>query len=212
MAGGGAVHLVKSGHRCPGLLIMVGAPGSGKSYLGRTLAAALGAELIQTDAVRKELFPQPSYSSAEAATVYSVCHRRIAAALAEGRCVVFDGTNLRERRRRTLYQLAERAMAPALIVVAYASEATIRERLHFRAAGGDPTDQSDADWGIYLRMRRDTELVPRPHIVVNTAANPGPVIRLLQHRLREPYQPPNRERRGPESRRRGRPGPWIDGG
>jgi predicted kinase len=162
---------------------MVGAPGSGKSYLGRTLSVALGAELIQTDAVRKELFPDPRYTPAEAATVYATCHRRIAAALAAGCRVVFDGTNLREKRRRTLYQLAERAKAPVLVVVAYASEATIRDRLRHRAAGGDPEDQSDATWEIYLRMRRDTEPVPRPHVVVNTAVSPGPVIRLLERSL-----------------------------
>lgn len=183
MSGDEALHLSVSGHRCAALVIMVGAPGSGKSYLGRTLSVALGAELIQTDGVRKELFPEPSYTPDEASTVYGVCHRRIAAALAEGKCVIFDGTNLRERRRRTLYQLAERAKAQVWIVVAYASEETIRQRLQFRAAGGDPTDQSDADWAIYLRMRRDTEPVPRPHLVVNTATDPAPVIRLLRQRL-----------------------------
>ena len=183
MAEEAALHLSQSGHRCPALLIMVGAPGSGKSYLGRTLSEALGADLVQTDAVRKELFPNPAYTSAEASSVYSTCHKRIAEALAEGRCVVFDGTNLREKRRRTLYQLAERAKAPSLIVVAYASEETIRARLTHRAAGGDPSDQSDADWTVYLRMRRDTEPIPRPHIVVNTEASFGPVIRLLEQRL-----------------------------
>jgi predicted kinase len=181
-----ALHLSPSGHRCPALVIMVGAPGSGKSYLGRTLSTALGAELIQTDAVRKELFPEPSYTPAEASAVYTTCHTRIAAALAEGKRVVFDATNLREKRRRTLYQLAERAEAPWLIVVAYASEATIRERLRGRVAGADPTDQSDADWGIYLRMRRDTEPVPQPHIMVNTEVSADPVVRLLKRRLSGP--------------------------
>jgi len=175
--------LSSSSNRCPALLIMVGAPGSGKSYLGRTLSDALGADLIQTDAVRKELFPDPRYTQSEAATVYNTCHRRIGEALAEGRCVVFDGTNLRERQRRTLYQLAERARAEAIVVVAYASEETIRARLRHRAEGRDPDDQSDADWPVYLRMRRDTEPVPRPHLIVNTAAGTGPVIRLLQRRL-----------------------------
>jgi hypothetical protein len=32
-------------------------------------------------------------------------------------------------------------------------------------------------------MRRDTEPIPRPHIVVNTEASFGPVIRLLEQRL-----------------------------
>lgn len=195
MSGDIALHLSESGLRCPALLIMVGAPGSGKSYLGRTLSAALGAELIQTDGVRKEVFPQPRYTPDEHATVYGVCHRRIAAALAEGKRVVFDGTNLRERRRRTLYQLAERARAHVLAIVAYAPEETIRARMGFRAAGGDPTDKSDADWDIYLKMRRDTEPVARPHLVVNTTTSPEPVIRLLKRRLSEPYPPLDRSLR-----------------
>jgi predicted kinase len=169
--------------RCPALIIMVGAPGSGKSYLGRALSEALEALLIQTDAVRKELYPDPSYTSAEAATVYGVCHKRIAEALAEGACVVFDGTNLSERHRRTLYTLGERAKATTVVVVAYASEATIRARLRHRAESRDPDDQSDADWPVYLRLRRENEPIPRPHIVVNTEAGPGPVVRLLQRRL-----------------------------
>lgn len=163
---------------------MVGAPGSGKSYLARTLSAALGADLIQTDAVRRELFPDPRYTPGEAATVYMECHRRIAAALAGGACVIFDGTNLRERRRRTLYQIAERAGAKTIIVVAYASDEVIRARLRHRIEARDPEDQSDADLAIYLRMRQGVEPVPRPHVVVNTVAAPGPVIRLLEHHLR----------------------------
>jgi predicted kinase len=174
-----------AGSRCPALLIMVGAPGSGKSHLGRTLSEALGAELIQTDAVRKELFPDPRYTSAEAATVYATCHHRIAAALAEGRCVVFDGTNLRERQRWTLYQLGERARAKVIVVVAYAPEETIRARLRHRAEARDPDDQSDADWPVYLRMRGNTAPVPRPHVIVNTAVGTQPVVRLLQRRLAE---------------------------
>jgi predicted kinase len=177
--------LASSGNRCPALVIMVGAPGSGKSYLARTLSAALGAELVQTDAVRKELFPDPRYTSSEHATVYDTCRRRIAELLGRGVCAIFDGTNLREKRRASLYQLAQRAGAQAIVVVAYASDEVIRARLQQRAERRDPEDQSDADLPIYLRMRRDVEPVPRPHIVVNTAAAPGPVIRLLERRLAE---------------------------
>jgi predicted kinase len=168
---------------------MVGTPGSGKSYLARTLSVAFGAELIQTDAVRKELFPDPHYTPGEAAAVYGTCHRRIAAALGRGQCVIFDGTNLRERRRRTLYQLAERTHARAIVVVAYASDEVIRARLQHRAEGRDPEDQSDADLAVYLRMRQSVQPVPRPHIMVNTAAAPGPVIRLLERQLAPPPSP-----------------------
>ena len=162
---------------------MVGSPGSGKSYLGRTLSAALDAMLIQTDAVRKEMFPEPSYAPREAAAVYAACHQQIAEALARGERIVFDGTNLRERQRNTLYGLADRAGAMLVVVVAYASEAVIRQRLRQRAEGHDPDDQSDADWPVYLRMRGNAEPVLRPHLVVNTAVSPAPVIRLLRQQL-----------------------------
>ena len=192
-----------SGERWPALVIMVGAPGSGKSYLARMLGAALGAVLIQTDVVRKELYPDPQYTAAEHTAVYAACHQRIREALARGERVVFDATNLRERRRRTLYQMAERADAIVEIVVAYASDAVIRERLRGRAEGVDPEDRSDADLGVYLRMRRDTEPVPRPHVVVNTSAAPGPAIRLLERQLSErPAGPVERPAQRGEGRRR----------
>ena len=132
---------------------MVGAPGSGKSHLGQILARDLGAGIIQTDAVRKELFPRPRYTSAEAKAVYAACHRRIPEALARGQRVVFDATNLQERRREVLYGLAERA-ATLVIVAAYAPVDVIRARLAQRVHARTPGDVSDADWSVYLKLRR----------------------------------------------------------
>jgi predicted kinase len=157
--------------RCAALIVMVGAPGSGKSYLGRTLSAALDAKLIQTDAVRKAMFPDPNYSQREASAVYAACHQQISDALRSGERVVFDGTNLREKQRATLYSLADRAQAKLIVVVAYAPESAIRERLRQRMTDRDP------------RMRGHAEPVLRPHLVVNTTVSPEPVIRLLRQRL-----------------------------
>jgi predicted kinase len=147
------------------------------------VSAALGAELIQTDAVRKEMFPTPRYTTREAAAVYAACHRLIAAALARGARVVFDGTNLREGHRVTLYQRADRAGASLLGVVAYAPEAVIRERMRQRQEHRDPDDQSDADWQVYLRLRGHADPIRRPHVIVNTTVAPEPVFRLLQRHL-----------------------------
>ena len=129
------------------------------------------------------MFPEPTYKPGEAAAVYTACHQQIAEALARGERVVFDGTNLSERRRKTLYTLADQAGATLIVVVAYASEAVIRERLRQRAEGRDPDDQSDADWPVYLRMRGNAEPVLRPHLIVNTAVSAAPVVRLLRHQL-----------------------------
>jgi predicted kinase len=188
------------------LIVMVGAPGSGKSYLAQIVASSIGAKLIQTDAVRKELFPRPRYTPAEASAVYAACHQRIREALGQGKRVVFDGTNLRERRRLTLYQIAERAGAALTIVAAYAPESVIRARLEQRLRARTPGDVSDADWRIYLQLRHDAEPIPRLHIVANTVAAPGPVVRLLRRHLEEPL-PASAER----GERRGRAGSHLLG-
>lgn len=163
---------------------MVGAPGSGKTFLGRLIATDLGAEHVQTDVVRKEMFPRPRYTSAEAAQVYEVCRQRAGAALRRGARVVFDGTNLRERRRRSLYQLAERAGATLVVVVARAPEAVIGARLARRVAVRDPGEASDADWRIYLQLRGQAEPVHVPHLIVNTLAGPEPALRAVRRLAR----------------------------
>jgi predicted kinase len=162
------------------LVIMVGAPGSGKSYLAAQIADALGASLIQTDAVRKQLFPSPKYTPSEAAAVYGACHQRIRETLTQGGRVVFDGTNLVERRRRTLYALADDTHATLAIVATYAPEAVVRARLEQRMTARTPGDVSDADWAVYLRLRKDAQPIGRPHIIANTVVGAGPVIRLIR--------------------------------
>ena len=174
------------------LIVMVGLPGAGKSFLARAVATNFGAVLIQTDAIRKELFPRPRYTSKELRTVYAIAHRRLAAALAAGRRVVFDATNLRERTRAILYRIAERHAARLIVLVAYAPEDVIRARLAGRVEGRDPDDRSDADWAIYLRMRGTAEPVRRPHIVANTVAASATVLRLLRRELDESVPPTDR--------------------
>ncbi len=148
--------------------MMVGAPGTGKSYFARLLAERTGAVIIQTDAIRKELFAHPSYTPREHAIVYREAHRRIAEALARGDKVVFDATNLYESKRRILYRLADQAGARLVIVVTYAPPEVVFLRLEGRAKRLDPADLSDADWSIYVQMRQKMEPIRRDHWVVNT--------------------------------------------
>ena len=151
------------------LIMMVGAPGTGKTYVARRLAAALGATLVQTDAIRKQHFHPPRYTPAEHATVYRLAHEHIRRLLSQGRSVIFDATNLLEDRRQEVYRLAEEAGAALLIIWTYAPEAVVAERLRSRAMRPAPGDLSDATWEIYLRLRQRMDPIPRPHFLLNTA-------------------------------------------
>lgn len=162
------------------LILMVGAPGTGKSHLARQIANRLDAVLVQTDAVRKELFPSPSYTPREMGAVYGLCHRRLEEGLRAGRVVIFDATSLRERTRSTVYRLAERCGASLLVVAAHAHVGVIRERLASRMVARSYDDLSDADWTVYRRMVTGAEPIRRPHLIANTSVSPEPVLRLLE--------------------------------
>jgi len=167
----------------PALIVLVGPPGTGKSHLARQIVAVLDARLIQTDAVRKQLFPDPRYTAPEMRSVYAACRCRISAALAAAELVIFDATNLRERSRASLYRLADRHRAGLIVLVAYAPPKVIRQRLARRHRKPDPADLSDADWDVYERMAKTAEPVARPHIVANTCVSPAPLLRLLKRLL-----------------------------
>src|SRR5207245_123301 len=100
----------------PLLVMLVGPPGTGKSRLARRLGAALDAQVVESDRVRKQLFAEPRYTGSEHAAVYGWCHTVLRSALVVGRRVVFDATNLEERIRRKVYDIAEQCDARLLIV------------------------------------------------------------------------------------------------
>lgn len=159
----------------PVLILMSGLPGSGKSYLSERLAAELSAAVIESDCVRKALFPQPMYSARESATVHCTCQRTIRWLLSKGIRVIFDATNLVEFQREALYQLAERGGARLLIVRVVAPEEVIRERLARRSADAQST--SDADWTIYRRMSKREQTIRRPHLRIDTSEDIDAAVR-----------------------------------
>jgi predicted kinase len=151
------------------LTLLVGAPATGKSRLARRLASVLHAQVIESDRVRKQLFAEPRYTGGEHAAVYGWCHTILKSALVVGRSVIFDATNLEERVRRRVYDIADDCQARLAIVWVTCPPGVVQERMLRRQQRLDSDDVSDADWPVYLDLRRKAEPIRRPHIVINTA-------------------------------------------
>jgi predicted kinase len=210
----------------PALVMLCGLPGTGKSTLARRLDHRLPAVVIESDRLRRKLFPQPTYTAEESRQVHTVCHILMGWYLRHYYHVVYDATNLYEYHRRLVYRLADRSGARLLVMEVTANDDVIRERLaprrredqlparrdgqaqrppgardgcstprgpgkseddsaepSGRASGrGLAEDYSDADWEVYLRMRRRAEPIQHEHIILDTSDGDveGAVKRILE--------------------------------
>lgn len=167
----------------PVLVVLCGLPGTGKSTLAHRLHHRLPAVVIESDRVRQGLFAgpdyatqardSPTYTAEESRRVHVVCHILIGWCLRHYYHVVYDATNLYERHRQLAYRLATQNGAQLLVVAVTAGEEVIRQRLAPRRQGEqttrDPENYSDADWEVYVHMRRRAEPIQHEHITVDTS-------------------------------------------
>jgi predicted kinase len=155
----------------PVLIMLCGLPATGKSYLARCLVEQMPFVIVETDFVRKTLFPSPTYSGEESNFVHRVSHALMEKLLRRGARVIFDATNLLEFHREKVYRLARSTAAKLVIVQTVAPETVVRERLEKRQVARDSDDVSDANWAIYKRMASTQQPIGHPHLIVDTSGD-----------------------------------------
>ena len=160
----------------PAFVVVSGLPGTGKSFFCRRLAERQPFCILESDAIRKTLFPSPDYSITESARLFSACHSLIEWLLRNGVPVIFDATNLSEGHRGHLYRISDRSGARLVLVRVEAPSVVAYQRLQERKAAGNPEDKSDADWEVYRRMEQRAEKFRRNHFAVDTSRDITPVV------------------------------------
>ncbi|MDY6764385.1 MAG: AAA family ATPase, partial [Halobacteria archaeon] len=91
----------------PRLIVICGYPGVGKSTVASLIAEETNARIYDSDHVRKELFPDPTYSREESRTVYNELLERGREALEDGETVVLDATFSRRSKREQAESIAD---------------------------------------------------------------------------------------------------------
>jgi aminoglycoside phosphotransferase family enzyme/predicted kinase len=186
--------------RGPALVLMAGLSGTGKSVVGATLAARIGAAYVSSDAVRKRLagldprtpvlgrYREGLYDADTTARTYEALREHAAVQLKAGHAVVLDATHQRALDRRAALDVARAAGVPALLVELRLDAATARARIEARAS--DPLRTSDATRAIYEQQRGGFEAITpaegAPHLVLDAALSPAALARAIEAALPSP--------------------------
>ena len=167
----------------PGFILVSGLPGTGKTYFCRKLCKKYDFCVLESDALRKVIFPKPNYSAEESRRLFSAVHSLLEWLLNRGVPVCFDATNLSESNRQYLYRISERTGARLILVSVEAPPELAYQRLQARKSAANPDSNSDADWEIYRQMKPKAEKIRRNHFIVDTSRDITPVINKIVRSL-----------------------------
>ncbi|OGO30041.1 MAG: hypothetical protein A2Z29_06385 [Chloroflexi bacterium RBG_16_56_11] len=160
----------------PTIVVVSGLPGTGKSSFSRRLAERLPFVILESDALRKALFAEPTYSATESARLFNTIHFLIDGLLKKGMPLILDATNLSERYRERIYSIADHRQARLILVLVQAPPGVVQERLKARAGRRDSSESSEADWAVYEKLKTTAEKIRRNHFVVDTSRDITPII------------------------------------
>ena len=179
----------------PVLVLLAGLTGTGKSLLAQGLARRLGAEVVRTDVLRKELlsippaerrpdaFGQGIYSDQITDRTYSRALEIASAHLTKGRSAVIDASYKRREERLRAAEKANKLGTDFFLVECVCPEETVKGRLENRRG-----DASDGRWEIFLAQKADfdpvTEIPAASHIVIDTAQDPDACMADVLRRIR----------------------------
>jgi predicted kinase len=167
------------------LVLVGGLPGTGKSTLAAGLGSALGADVLRTDVVRKELaglapdtsgasgFGEGIYSATATEATYAELVERARQALAHGRSVVLDASWSSAAARAAARDVADATSSDLVELRCTAPAEVAARRLRERALrGGDP---SDADPAVAAAMASVADAWPEA-TELDTVAPPDDVL------------------------------------
>ncbi len=145
----------------PLIVMILGLPGSGKSYFAERLAEKIKAMYFGSDRLRKELFPKRTYSNREKEKVYKLMLEKMKRAMDQNKNVVLDAT-FHKNNTRQLFIDNMTKDARVFFIKVRADENIIRERLK------KSRPYSEADFEIYKLIQNEWEPLKQPHLTLDS--------------------------------------------
>ena len=112
----------------PLILMVIGVPGSGKSFFARQFASTFSTPLVSYDYIRSRLFETPTFSNKEEAVVYSLAGQQITELLKTEKTFIVDGGLNDKNDRASLARLAHKAGFGTLVIWVQTDELASKSR------------------------------------------------------------------------------------
>ena len=145
------------------VIMIMGLPGSGKSYFAIQLAQRIDADYFSSDRIRNEIISKKTYSENEKMAVYNEMLARMLNAVKEDRNVILDATFYKEKLREQFTNEIKGINVFYIEVVA--DEQTAMERLN------KTRPDSDADFEVYKKIELEWEPLNQPHLILHSTNN-----------------------------------------
>jgi len=137
------------------LIILAGYPGVGKTFVATQISKQTDGTVFRSDAIRKELFPDPTYSKQESEKTYSELFSRAEKSLKSNTVTIIDATFNLKIGRDSATEIAQNQDCEVLFIKVTCDENTVRKRIENRDG------LSDADFSVYQKVRDSFEPIEK---------------------------------------------------
>jgi predicted kinase len=146
------------------IVLVCGLPGVGKTSVSKELAKLTRWTILSTDKIRKELFPNPIYSTEEKRLIYDVLMLIAKYLHCSGTNCILDATFNTKYSREEIKKKLNLSSQQIYIVECICPEDIVVARIKNRKS-----DYSDANIYIYRSMKANYQPIQEEHIVVDTS-------------------------------------------
>ena len=165
------------------LIIMVmGLPGSGKSFFSRRLADDLGASYIGSDELRSKMGLMGKYQMSSKQLVYNAMLKAAEKVIQNRGDIVLDATFFLQDTRDKVVELSLKSKVKLIPILVEAEENIIGERL------SKPRRDSEADFQVYRQIKESFEPLNGPYLsLLSTNENIEEIIGQAIHYIQNQH-------------------------
>lgn len=143
------------------IVVVMGLPGSGKSFFASRLATAIHADHISSDKLRKKMIERRTYSIKEKDLVYDEMLKEMRNGIKQGKNLVLDATFYKNETRNK-FEEETRDGGKIVFMEIIADETLIKERLQ------SPREDSEADFTVYKIIQQQWEPIKEQHLILQS--------------------------------------------